>query len=47
MIHEYLQEWKPEEEIIEDLQEGYVTAVDDDGKELTWEQVEEKLELTK
>ena len=47
MIHEYLQEWKHEEEIKEDLQEGYVTAVDDDGKELTWEQVEEKLELTK
>ena len=40
MIHEYLQEWKHEDYILEDLKEGYLTAVDDDGKELTWEQVE-------
>ena len=45
-IHEYLQEYKYEDEILEDLQEGYMTAVDDDGKELTWEQVEQTLELT-
>ena len=46
MIHEYLQEWKHEDDILEDLEEGYLTAVDDDGKELTWEQVEQTLELT-
>ena len=46
MIHEYLQEWKHEDDILEDLEEGYITAVDDDGKELTWKQVEQTLELT-
>ena len=45
-IHEYLWEYKEQDDILEDLEEGYITAVDDDGKELTWEQVEQTLELT-
>ena len=42
-IHEYLWEYKHEDELLEDLEEGYLTAVDDDGKELTWEQVNKTL----
>jgi len=47
MIHEYLWDYKHEDDILEDLEEGYLTAVDDDGKELTWEQVEEILTADK
>lgn len=46
-IHEYLWEYRYEDEILQDLEEGYLTAVDDDGKELTWEQVEEILNADK
>lgn len=47
MIHEYLQEYKDEDEIMEDLEEGYLTAKDEKGNELTFEQVQELLNTEK